>query len=295
MSLPWNASAVTGEAGAGGGGLTRVVDAASIGFVVARIGLASLYDMAIERLAAFGAAGELEQRERDGFLLHDPHDGLLEWMPAVRHGSTVSVKLVGYNPHNPREYRLPTILSTLCAFDVATGHLRSVVDGTFATAIRTGAASAVASRMLAAPGSYAELDLLAAVAARVLREEFGIGRGDVVLIAAEAGSAFTAVTLGVLRAGAAYLPVDLSYPADRIATICRASTAALVVTDGARDRLLASTRQTTLDHLLSGEQGEVVRPELSGDDASYVIFTSGSTGMPVWAQEIFDASFLGHA
>jgi ornithine cyclodeaminase/alanine dehydrogenase-like protein (mu-crystallin family) len=137
-----------------GSGLTRVVDAATIGRIVSKLGgLRALHDMAIERIAELAVSEDVNQRERDGFALHVPHDGLLEWMPAVRQGSTVSVKLVGYNPHNPRTYGLPTILSTLCAFDVATGHLRSVVDGTFLTAIRTGAASAVASRVLADPAS----------------------------------------------------------------------------------------------------------------------------------------------
>ena len=133
--------------------LTRVVDAATIGQIVAKTGLPALYDMVIERLTSIGVSSGIDQRRRDGFLLTTPHDGLLEWMPAVRHGRTVSVKLVGYNPHNPAAYQLPTVLSTICAFDVATGHLRTLVDGTFVTAVRTGAASAVASRILADPES----------------------------------------------------------------------------------------------------------------------------------------------
>lgn len=135
---------------------TRVVDASAIATIAARVGLGPFYDLVVERLIGAFASLDgqfVEQRERDGFLLTIPHQGLLEWMPAVRQGETVSIKMVGYNPHNPSKYRLPTVLSTLCAFDAATGHLRTIVDGTFATAIRTGAASAVASTVLADPQS----------------------------------------------------------------------------------------------------------------------------------------------
>jgi L-lysine cyclodeaminase len=135
---------------------TRVVDAAAVAAVTAEIGLETLYDLAIERLTEVLAAwtdSGASMKPRDGFLLTSPHLGLLEWMPAVRHGATVSVKLVGYNPHNPGKNQLPTILSTLCAFDADSGHLRTIMDGTFATAIRTGAASVVASKVLARPDS----------------------------------------------------------------------------------------------------------------------------------------------
>ncbi|WP_218920449.1 ornithine cyclodeaminase family protein [Lentzea guizhouensis] len=131
---------------------TRVLDADAVAAIVANVGLGTLYDLAIERLTRVLTAetpSHVEMKERDGFTLTWPQLGLLEWMPAVRHGATVSIKMVGYNPHNPSKFQLPTILSTLYAFDSESGHLRTIVDGTFATAIRTGAASVVASRILA--------------------------------------------------------------------------------------------------------------------------------------------------
>ncbi|MEU4352578.1 ornithine cyclodeaminase family protein [Streptomyces sp. NPDC023838] len=135
---------------------TRIIDAPAVAAVVAHVGLARLFELAIERVEAVStaeAAGVVQQKERDGFRFTTPFPGLLEWMSAVRHGSTVSVKAVGYNPHNPAKNALPTILSTVLAFDYDSGHLRTVIDGTFTTALRTGAASAVASRALADPGS----------------------------------------------------------------------------------------------------------------------------------------------
>ena len=63
------------------------------------------------------------------------------------------IKVVGYHPGNPDKYNLPTILSTLSAYDTATGHLLGLMDGVLLTALRTGAASAIASVLLADPAS----------------------------------------------------------------------------------------------------------------------------------------------
>ncbi len=88
---------------------------------------------------------------RAGFDYAEPEVGLIEWMPAMKAGDGVAIKIVGYHPRNPRRQGLPTILSTVLCFDIRTGHLLAVMDGNLLTAIRTGAASAIASRILARP------------------------------------------------------------------------------------------------------------------------------------------------
>ena len=90
---------------------------------------------------------------RAGFSYEHEHVGLLEWMPIIRHGDRVAMKLVAYHPENPQRYQLPTILSTALVFDTRHGHVDCIVDATFLTSIRTGAASAVASGVLASPSS----------------------------------------------------------------------------------------------------------------------------------------------
>lgn len=90
---------------------------------------------------------------RDGFSYSNPHHGLLEWMPMLETGKHVMVKLVGYHPRNPNLSQLPTILSDFSLYSATTGQLEAIVDGTLLTAMRTGAASAVASRALARPDS----------------------------------------------------------------------------------------------------------------------------------------------
>lgn len=94
-----------------------------------------------------------EVRQRDGFAYQVPHPGVLEWMPVMHLGEQAVVKMVGYNPLSPRLYDVPTIVSTISLYDISTAHLVALVDGTFATALRTGAASAVATEVLAHPAS----------------------------------------------------------------------------------------------------------------------------------------------
>lgn len=88
---------------------------------------------------------------RAGFTYHSPAPGLLEWMPLMEHQQQAVIKVVGYHPDNPGRCGLPTILSTVSSYDVSSGHLSALADATFLTAMRTGAASAVASRVLANP------------------------------------------------------------------------------------------------------------------------------------------------
>ena len=90
---------------------------------------------------------------RGGFNYSDPHSGLLEWMPAMEAGNKTTLKVVGYHPRNPDLQLLPTILSVMMTFDNSNGHMIGLLDGTFPTAVRTGAASAIASRVLASPNS----------------------------------------------------------------------------------------------------------------------------------------------
>ncbi len=91
---------------------------------------------------------------RSGFSYNDEDSkGLVEWMPVIRYGDRVVIKLVGYHPDNPKKFRLPTVISTIMTFDTRTGHATNIVDGTFLTSLRTGAASAVASMVLAKPDS----------------------------------------------------------------------------------------------------------------------------------------------
>ncbi|NTX62492.1 ornithine cyclodeaminase family protein [Myxococcus sp. CA051A] len=136
---------------------TLLVTRSDLRCIVEELGADALMDELIraltEALRTFD--GELtEVRKRDGFLLDHPRQpGCLEWMPVMQRGSAVTVKMVSYSPFNPEAHGLPTIIATNSLYDVNTGHLIALMDGVFATALRTGAASAVATRALASPDS----------------------------------------------------------------------------------------------------------------------------------------------
>lgn len=136
---------------------TRVLDRHHIAEITAEVGLDSLMDEMIERVTTairhFDSSRTLV-RPRDGFHYDEPDIGLLEWMPVMHTAEMTTIKVVGYHPSNPERRGLPTILSTVSAYETETGHLAGLVDGTFLTALRTGAASAVASKRLAHPDSH---------------------------------------------------------------------------------------------------------------------------------------------
>jgi ornithine cyclodeaminase/alanine dehydrogenase-like protein (mu-crystallin family) len=131
---------------------TTLLSHSDLADLVGRIGLDRLMDELIERLASAFVDYDPRATEvpaRDGFHYQEPEPGLIEWMPLMKRGEMMLMKVVGYHPHSP----LPTILSTFGLFDTATGAMIALADGTLMTALRTGAASAVASRWLARPES----------------------------------------------------------------------------------------------------------------------------------------------
>ena len=110
------------------------------------------------------------------------------------------------------------------------------VPGLFAAQVAR-AADAVALVCGDACVSYGELDAAADRLARLLA---GLGAGPESVVAVVMGRSVQLVTvlLGVLKAGAAYLPVDPGYPAGRVAVMLADAGAVAVVTDMAALRVL---------------------------------------------------------
>lgn len=135
---------------------TKVIARDDVATIVNAVGLDALMDEMIASLTkAIAGFDDVRTviRARDGFHYSEPDVGLLEWMPIMHTARSTTIKVVGYHPSNPHDRSMPTILSTISVFDTATGHLTGLADGTFLTALRTGAASAVASAVLARPSS----------------------------------------------------------------------------------------------------------------------------------------------
>ncbi|MCH0541874.1 amino acid adenylation domain-containing protein [Streptomyces sp. MUM 203J] len=129
--------------------------------------------------------------------------------------------------------------------------------------------------------SYAELDRRAEALARRLRAR-GAGPEQFVAVAVPRSAELMVALLGVHKAGAAYLPVDLDYPSDRVAFMLADSGARTVVTTAdAAGRLPGLPG---LDHVMADHDEDVPDAPASAqagpDHPAYVIYTSGSTGRP---------------
>jgi ornithine cyclodeaminase/alanine dehydrogenase-like protein (mu-crystallin family) len=135
---------------------TLILSKDDVHLIAQRVGVSGLMDELIQRLITtfrnYDPATTVIPA-RSGFNYETPHPGLIEWMPVMT-GHKVTLKIVGYHPTNPTLRNLPTIVSTINAYDTLTGHWLSVADGNLLTALRTGAATAVASRFLAHAESH---------------------------------------------------------------------------------------------------------------------------------------------
>jgi amino acid adenylation domain-containing protein len=131
--------------------------------------------------------------------------------------------------------------------------------------------------------TYAELDRRANQLGRYLRTR-GIGPNTTVGVALERAAIVPLALLAILKAGAAYVPLDPSYPGERLAFIVRDASVALILTEpGVSERIpndvpivdLTGAASEIAAHA-STPLGQPGRP----DAPAYVMYTSGSTGQP---------------
>ena len=82
------------------------------------------------------------------------HDAVTFFMPAhLAHSNALGLKVVSVFPHNQQRHGLPSIHALVVLLDAATGQPVAAMDGTYLTALRTGAGSGAATRALARPES----------------------------------------------------------------------------------------------------------------------------------------------
>jgi arthrofactin-type cyclic lipopeptide synthetase B len=131
--------------------------------------------------------------------------------------------------------------------------------------------------------SYGELNRRANQVAHHLLA-LNIRPDDRVAICVERGPQMIIGLLGVLKAGAGYVPIDPAYPLDRISfTLQDSAPAAVLMQAATRDRVAdLDAPQIDLDgaHLEAGLDCNPQIPELTTAHLAYVIYTSGSTGLP---------------
>ncbi|WP_421556617.1 non-ribosomal peptide synthase/polyketide synthase [Pseudomonas kitaguniensis] len=126
--------------------------------------------------------------------------------------------------------------------------------------------------------SYAELDQRAHTVARALRAA-GIGRESIVPVCMQRSVEMVVALLGVVHAGAAWLPLDPELPAARLAFLIADADAQVTLTQAQwLSHLPVGHTAWTLDTLPAAENSPAL--DVHATDLAYVLYTSGSTGQP---------------
>ena len=138
--------------------------------------------------------------------------------------------------------------------------------------------------------SYLEMDAITDRIAAALRQR-GVGDGDRVALLLPRTSRLILALFGVLKAGAAYIPCDPEYPADRVRLILDDSEARYVITTADRLDAVSPEKAIDVEELINSPLGFAAspseepstlrsQPSITPDDLAYLIYTSGSTGRP---------------
>ncbi|HEV2472153.1 MAG TPA: amino acid adenylation domain-containing protein, partial [Chthonomonadales bacterium] len=136
--------------------------------------------------------------------------------------------------------------------------------------------------------TYGQLNALAdGVAARL--RKIGVAPDTLVGIYMERSVEMVAALLGVLKSGAAYLPLDPAYPRDRVEYMLADGQARIAITQShLRDRLSAGRAELVCMDAGSLPEGAAARDTMGkaarSTDLAYTIYTSGSTGKPKGVQ-----------
>ncbi len=132
------------------------------------------------------------------------------------------------------------------------------------------------------PLTYQELNLRANQVARRLIE-IGIAPDDLVGVYVQRSPDLMVATLGILKAGAAYVPLDPAFPSERIAYMVQdAGMRVVLAQDAIRSALPATSAEIVCVDSFEPPNSQLLNPKVALDATklAYVIYTSGSTGNP---------------
>ena len=133
--------------------------------------------------------------------------------------------------------------------------------------------------------TYGELDRMSNAIAGTLAAK-GIKRGELVGICIDRSFSMVSALLGVLKTGAAYVPLDPYYPQSRLAYMAEDASIKAVVTSRRQAPFLSFLPHNVSvvivpDSFSADEKQSLFKaPKVSADQTAYVIYTSGSTGKP---------------
>lgn len=133
--------------------------------------------------------------------------------------------------------------------------------------------------------TYAALDQQSNQFAHYLRHQHDLRPEDPVGICMERSIDFIVAMLGIIKAGACYLPLDLEYPSGRLALMVKDASARVIITKNSYVQLFADATIPLIrvDQCREQIYSEPVEPpevQISSDMLAYIMYTSGSTGTP---------------
>lgn len=127
--------------------------------------------------------------------------------------------------------------------------------------------------------TYKELDQMSNSLANTLIKDFGVKKGDGVALLLENSEILIISILGILKAGAYYIPMDVKYPEERINFILN-DTSSKVVLANKEMTFLNKVKQFNPENTDWTKNKDTVHTKINNDDIAYCIYTSGSSGIP---------------
>jgi len=141
--------------------------------------------------------------------------------------------------------------------------------------------------------SFSDVNQAANRIARLLVKK-GIGRESLVGVFLERSPEMVIALMGILKSGAAYVPMDPSYPVERTSFLIRDARLSAVISHSSVKHLLPDEVDNPVivddQKSLGQESADNVGVAISAEDRAYVIYTSGSTGVPKGVEGIHRAS-----
>ena len=132
--------------------------------------------------------------------------------------------------------------------------------------------------------NYNRLNRLSNQMGHYLKDHLAIGKGDVVCLWMDRSEQMMVVLLGVLKSGAAYVPIDIDFPQSRVDYILEDTRSRVIISDqeltkdwNEKSYLFISPSDWPVISTFS-EDNLIIKP--AAEDLAYIIYTSGSTGKP---------------
>ncbi|WP_103071074.1 non-ribosomal peptide synthetase [Aquimarina sediminis] len=130
--------------------------------------------------------------------------------------------------------------------------------------------------------TYSDLEEKSNQLANLLREEYNISQGEMVGVMLPRSVDSVIAMIGVVKAGAVYVPIDYQYPSQRISYICEDANLAIVITNKDTDAYIseAESQSVLIDENILSKYPSSKSDNSQLDSAAFVIYTSGSMGKP---------------